>query len=118
MKKLLDRWRNRKHYLFEEMSAWLLVVIGGGAFLVSGYTGLALSDIVPVWISTVNKIGYLDAIGTAIGLFYCCGALHFGSSPALRPVATVSSMIAGLNSPMANPSFQRNGKKLCFLPFR
>lgn len=69
MKKFLDRWRNRKRYPFEEMPAWLLVVIGGGAFLVSGYTGLALSDIVPVWISAVNKIGYIDAIGTAIGLF-------------------------------------------------
>jgi hypothetical protein len=66
---ILDRWRNRKHYSFAKMPVWLLVTIGGGAFLVSGYSDLSLKDIVPVWINTVNKIGYFDAIGTAIGLF-------------------------------------------------
>lgn len=69
MKKLLNRWRNRKQQSFSEMPPWLLVAIGGGAFLISGYSGLALKDIVPVWISTINKIGYFDIIGTTIGFF-------------------------------------------------
>ncbi|MEW6692368.1 MAG: hypothetical protein AB1340_06000 [Pseudomonadota bacterium] len=69
MKRLLERWRNRNLCSFAEMPAWLLIIIGGGAFLISGYTGLELSDVVPAWITMVNKIGYFDAIGTTIGLF-------------------------------------------------
>lgn len=68
MKSPFEYWRNRKRYNFVEMPNWLLVVLGGGAFLVSGYSGLALKDIVPAWIVTINKLGYLDAIGTSIGL--------------------------------------------------
>ncbi|MFW8600554.1 hypothetical protein ACOHYD_03635 [Desulfobacterota bacterium M19] len=67
MKKIRDRWRNRRRYLFSEMPVLLLVFIGSGAFLVAGYSGLELKNIVPLWISTVNKIGYFDLIGTGIG---------------------------------------------------
>lgn len=60
-------WKNRPRQQFSEMPQWLLAIFGGGAFLVAGYVGLALKELVPTWISTVNKIGYFDTLGTAIG---------------------------------------------------
>ena len=86
MKGLIDRWRNRKRYPFAEMPAWLLVYIGGSAFIVAGYVGLALHDLVPAWMSTVRKVGYFDAIATVSGLFllYCGAVLWFFSSIAAR----------------------------------
>lgn len=77
MTNLLVRWRNRKRSPISEMPTWLLVSLGGGAFLVSGYTGLALKDLVPVWISTVNRIGYIDAIGTALGFLLLLWGIVF-----------------------------------------
>ncbi|MFT4103111.1 MAG: hypothetical protein QM674_19170 [Burkholderiaceae bacterium] len=68
MKYLLGRWRDRKRYPFSEMPAWLLVTIGGGAFLGASYHGFVLKGAVPSWLATVNQIGHFDAIGTAIGM--------------------------------------------------
>jgi len=86
MNKLRDCWRNRKRYLFSEMPSLLLVLIGGGAFLVAGYSGLELRNIVPLWISGVNKTGYFDFIAILTGFvlllwgvvfwFFTCIALR------------------------------------------
>ncbi len=77
MNKLRDRWRGRRRYLFLEMPVLLLVFIGGGAFLVAGYSGLVLKDVVPLWISTVNKIGYFDIISIVIGFFLLLWGIVF-----------------------------------------
>lgn len=79
-------WKKRPRQQFSEMPQWLLVILGGGAFLVAGYVGLALKELVPSWISTVNKIGYFDTLGTAIGglLLIWGGAFWFFSCVAAR----------------------------------
>lgn len=62
-------WNSRKRYHhFEDMPDWVLVILGGASFLVAGYWGLALSDIVPEFIKIANKLCYIDAFGLGIGM--------------------------------------------------
>lgn len=58
--------RRRKNS-FEELNDWLLAVLGGAAFLIAGYWGLMLSDVVPEFIKVVNANGIsLTALGLAM----------------------------------------------------
>lgn len=61
-------WHQRKHYHFFDMPSWLLIALGVPSFLVAGYWGLALTEVVPLYVKAVNKIGYLDTMGTILGL--------------------------------------------------
>lgn len=69
--KILDKvarfvTRHKKNS-FEELGDWFLAVSGAAAFLVAGYWGLMLSEIVPDFIKTVNENGVsLSAIGLAL----------------------------------------------------
>lgn len=65
----------RKKKTFEELDDWLLAVLGRVAFLVAGYWGLMLGDVVPDFIKIVNKNGLSP---TAIGLTLLLGG--FGIS--------------------------------------
>lgn len=60
--------RRRRRYHFEDMPDWALALLGGASFLVAGYWGLALTDVVPGFIKTVNKVGYVDVLGGAVGV--------------------------------------------------
>lgn len=57
----------RRKKSFEELNDWLLAVLGMSAFLVAGYWGLMLSDVVPEFITIVNANGIsLTAVGLAM----------------------------------------------------
>jgi hypothetical protein len=66
--RLLQWWHTRKRYHFGSMPDWMLALFGGASFLEAGYWGLALSEVVPDFMKTVNKLGYIDMLGGAIGL--------------------------------------------------
>ncbi|WP_312596104.1 hypothetical protein [Stutzerimonas nitrititolerans] len=52
---------------FEELNDWLIAAWGVSAFLVAGYWGLMLGDVVPEFIKIVNENGIsLTAVGLAI----------------------------------------------------
>lgn len=68
LKKLLALWKGRKKYNIQDLRDLKLILLGGPSFLVAGYWTLMLKDVVPEYIKTVNKVGYIDAMGTAIGL--------------------------------------------------
>lgn len=54
----------RKKKTFEEFNDWLLAVLGVLAFLVAGYSGLMLGEVVPDFIKIVNENGVsLIAVG-------------------------------------------------------
>ncbi len=57
----------REKKTFAEVSDWILAIFGVVAFMVSGYWGLMLGDVVPDFVKIVNKEGLsLSAIGLAI----------------------------------------------------
>ncbi len=57
----------RKKKTFDELNDWFLAVLGVLAFLVAGYWGLMLGDVVPEFIKIVNENGIsLMAIGLAM----------------------------------------------------
>lgn len=57
----------RKKKAFEELSDWILAMLGVLAFLVAGYWGLMLGDVVPDFVKAVNKDGMsLSAVGLAL----------------------------------------------------
>lgn len=57
----------RKKMTFDELNDSFLAVLGVLAFLVAGYWGLMLSDVVPEFIKLVNENGIsLIAIGLAM----------------------------------------------------
>ena len=57
----------RRKKSFEDLNDWLLAVLGMSAFLVAGYWGLMLSDVVPEFIKIVNGNGIsLTAVGLAM----------------------------------------------------
>ncbi|WP_417527519.1 hypothetical protein [Marinomonas shanghaiensis] len=57
----------RKKKTFEELNDWLLAILGVAAFLVAGYWGLMLGDVVPDFIKIVNGNGAsLTAFGLAV----------------------------------------------------
>lgn len=69
--KVLDKavrfFTRRKKKTFEELDDFLLAVLGVLAFLVAGYWGLMLGDVVPEFIKIVNENGIsLMAIGLAL----------------------------------------------------
>ena len=72
--KQLDRFAlfvtQRRKRNFADFHWSLLVVLGGLSFLVAGYWGLALSNIVPSLISATNKFGLPPL---AIGLWLLVG---------------------------------------------
>src|SRR5690554_7010208 len=58
--------RNKKRS-FEELSDWMLAVLGVVAFLVAGYWGLMLSEAVPGFIKETNQTGIsLPAVGLGL----------------------------------------------------
>nr|AMP54059.1 hypothetical protein [uncultured bacterium] len=58
--------RNKKRS-FEELSDWMLAVLGVVAFLVAGYWGLMLSEAVPGFIKETNRTGIsLPAVGLGL----------------------------------------------------
>ena len=57
----------RKKKTFDELNDWFHAVLGVLAFLVAGYWGLMLGDVVPEFIKIVNENGIsLMAIGLAM----------------------------------------------------
>lgn len=57
----------RKKKTFEELSDRILAILGVLAFLVAGYWGLMLGDVVPSFVKAVNKDGIsLFAVGLAL----------------------------------------------------
>ena len=58
--------RNKKRS-FEELSDWMLAVLGVVAFLVAGYWGLMLGEAVPGFIKETNQTGIsLPAVGLGL----------------------------------------------------
>ncbi|WP_158174878.1 hypothetical protein [Grimontia hollisae] len=74
----------RRKKSFEELNDWLLAVIGMSAFLVAGYWGLMLSEVVPEFIKIVNGNGIsmtavslailLGGFGISVWFFGCIAA--------------------------------------------
>lgn len=74
----------RKKKTFEELNDWLLTALGVSAFLVAGYWGLMLSDVVPSFIKVVNENGVslfaagfallLGGFGISVWFFGCIAA--------------------------------------------
>jgi hypothetical protein len=69
--KLANLLTGRRKRNFDEMHWSLLALLGSASFLVAGYWGLALSQIVPSLIETTNKHG-LPLL--AVGLWLLVGA--------------------------------------------
>lgn len=90
MKKILNRMRqylkNRKKRELRAMPDFLLVLLGGPSFLIAGYWGIVLTDVVPDFIRAVNKLGYIDPLISMMGLILLAlsGLLWFYTTLAAR----------------------------------
>lgn len=66
---LTASWNFRRKYQLQDLSDKALISLGGPSFLIAGYWTLMLKDVVPEYIKAVNRLGYIDATGSALALF-------------------------------------------------
>ncbi|MDC8804059.1 hypothetical protein PRZ61_11475 [Halomonas pacifica] len=74
----------RKPKTFENLSDWVLAILGVLSFFVAGYWGLMLSDVVPDFIKATNQAGIsfpvaglailLGGFGLSVWFFGCIAA--------------------------------------------
>lgn len=67
--KLDSKWKSRPKYQLQGLSDKALILLGGPSFLVAGYWTLMLKEVLPEYLKVVSRLGYIDAIGTTLGLF-------------------------------------------------
>lgn len=63
------KWKSRRKYQLQDLSDKALIFLGGPSFLIAGYWTVMLKDVTPEYIKAVNRLGYIDAMGTALALF-------------------------------------------------
>ena len=76
--KLLDSFSKsitrKKEKQFKDLHGLLLCLLGASAFLVAGYLGLMLKDVVPPLITATNKAGF-SSFALKFWLLFGCYAL-------------------------------------------
>jgi uncharacterized membrane protein len=67
LNKAVQFFSRKNKMQFEELSDWILAILGIVSFLVAGYWGLMLGDVVPGFVKAVNETGIsMVALGLAL----------------------------------------------------
>ncbi|PHM60100.1 hypothetical protein [Xenorhabdus ishibashii] len=54
IKTLTNKFRNRRKYKLNELSSWIVVMIGSLSFIIAGHCGLTISAVLPDFIKGIN----------------------------------------------------------------
>ncbi|GJL54054.1 MAG: hypothetical protein NPIRA02_11860 [Nitrospirales bacterium] len=76
LNEIVNRIKSMKKYRLMDLPDWGLLIYGTSSFLVAGYWGLVLSNIVPDFVKEVNKIG-ISPTAVMVGLILGLLSLKF-----------------------------------------